>query len=1022
MTRRLPVSQTCTRILFVLFVLLVFFVAITATAQAQTATLTPASRALGSAVVGSLSTTRGTFTLRNTGTVALAVTSISASGDFTATAPCTSVAVGASCTVTVTFTPSATGARTGTLTVVDGAGTQTASLTGTGTAPITVTPATHGFGSVAVGITSAASTITVRNAGTAAISGLSVTSSNALFKMATNTCTSSLAGGASCTVGVTFGPTAIGAQTGNITATYTGVGSPVSATVTGTGVAPISITPTSHNFGSVGEGSTSAATTFTVRNAETAAVPLTITTAAPFAVTGGTCAASVPASSTCTISATFAPTAAAAQTGSITVAFAGAGSPVTAALSGTGVSPITITPTSRAFGNVTQGTTSAARTFTVKNNTTAAIPLTVSSTNTEFAATGCTPSVAAAASCTLSATFAPTATATGAQTGTIAVAYTGTGSPQSVAVTGTAVSPLTVSPTSITFSTTRNVGTPSQPHSVTVSNGTTAAIALGTIAASPAAYAITANTCTTSLAAGASCSVTVVFTPVVVGTTTGTLTIPNGASNSQLVVAMTGGAQVSNLRSIAVTVPSPTLSVGLTEQLTATGTYGSGTTGNVTSVANWTTSNNKVASVSATGLVTGVGGGSATITAAVTETSGTTVTSPAAALTVTSKTITAVTVSAPAASIYPFGTDQFSATAAYSDGTSAPVTATFASSNTGVATISSTSGVATGVLSAAGGTTNITATVSGAPVSAPFVLAVAGVQSVAVTPASPTFPLGLANSALPFGATNNQVQFAAVATYTDGTTATVTSAATWQASPAGVAGVNTAGLATVTGQGATTVTATYGSAGSTLLTVQAPIFETLGACVGAYPSTNCSTSSAATGNPTTPLGLNGTVQLSAVATYSDGSTQNVTNSVGWVSTNSSLVTVNAAGLATAIGFGTVSGTEQAAAIAVYATSTLGTGYTGSVNANTVFIAENPTVAISCPSPTIDMKLLLVVNSTANGGAGYADVPADRANPQLRGDPLRYRGRWNRRDTRSIRWRVPRSLSGRDLCFRRRLLQ
>ena len=465
----------------------------------------------------------------------------------------------------------------------------------------------------------------------------------------------------------------------------------------------------------------------------------------------------MPASSTCTISATFSPTAAAAQTGSITVAFAGTGSPVSLALTGTGVSPITITPTSRAFGNVTQGTTSAAKTFTVKNNTTTAIPLTVTSTNTEFAATGCTTSLAAAASCTLSATFAPTATATGAQTGTIAVAYTGTGSPQSVSVTGTAVSPLTVSPTSISFSTTRNVGTASQPHSVTLTNGTTAAIAIGTIAASPAAYAITANTCTSSLAAAASCTVTVVFTPTVVGTTTGTLTIPNGAANSQLVVAMTGAAQINNLRSIAITVPSPTLAAGLTEQLTATGTYGSGTTGNVTSVANWTSSNSKIASVSTTGLVTGVGAGSVTITAAVTETTGTIVTSPTAAVAVTSKTITSVTVSAPAASIYPLGTDQFSATAAYSDGTSAPVTATFASSNAGVAAINSATGLATGILSAASGTTNITAT-SGGVTSSPFVLSVAGVKSISAASVS--------TSIFPFAT----AQFVATLNYTDGTT------------------------------------------------------------------------------------------------------------------------------------------------------------------------------------------------------------------------------------------------------------
>jgi hypothetical protein len=454
----------------------------------------------------------------------------------------------------------------------------------------------------------------------------------------------------------------------------------------------------------------------------------------------------------------------------------------------------------------------------------------------------------------------------------------------------------------------------------------------------------------------------VVFTPAVVGTTAGTLTTTYGASNSQLVVAMTGGAQVSNLRSVAVTVPAPTLAVGLTEQLTATGTYTGGTTGNVTSAAVWSTSNNKVASVSATGLVTGVGGGSATITAAVTETTGTTVTSPAAAVAVTSKTITSVTVSAPATSIYPFGTDQFSATAAYSDGTSGAVTATFASSNPGVASIGSATGLATGVLSAVAGTTNITATVTGAPVSAPFVLTVAGVQSVAVTPASPTFPLGLANSALPFGSTNNAVQFTAVATYTDGTTATVTSSATWQASPAGVAGVNTAGLATVTGQGATTVTATYGAAGSTQLTVQAPVLESVAVCLGAYPSASCGTSTTSVG---ATLGLNATQQFSALGTYSNGSTQNLTSLATWAAFSPQEVNVNSAGLATVLATdnGAHAITASYGTIAPY------------VDSDTGWITASTTAAISCPSPTIDMKILVVNNAGANAGAGYADFPA-----------------------------------------------
>jgi hypothetical protein len=628
-------------------------------------------------------------------------------------------------------------------------------------------------------------------------------------------------------------------------------------------------------------------------------------------------------------------------------------------------------------------------------------------------------------------------------------------------VTGTAVSPLTVAPTSITFSTTRNVGTPSQPHSVTLTNGTTSAVAIGSIVASPAAYAITANTCTSSLAAAASCTVTVVFTPAVEGTTAGTLTTTYGASNSQLVVAMTGGAQVNNLLSIAVTVPTPTLAAGLTEQLTATGTYAGGTTGNLTSAAVWTTSNNKVASVSATGLVTGVGSGSATITAAVTETTGTTVTSPAAAVAVTSKTITSVTVSALAASIYPLGTDQFSATAAYSDGTSGPVTATFASSNTGVATINGTTGLATGVLSAAGGVTNITAA-SGSVTSAAFVLSVAGVKSISaasaspsifpfataqfaatlnytdgttgvpaagsvtfassnpavatinsssglatgvlsaaggatnitanmagitptpfalnvygvasvtVTPANPTFPLGMASSTGAYGPTNNSVPFTATATYTDlaGTTANVTSTAAWLSSATNVATINTAGTATVTvpagslttSNVSTTISATYGIAGSTLLTVQPPTLKLLSMCLGAYPSATCGTSTTSVG---ATLGLNATQQFSAVGSYSDGSTQNLTSLATWAASTPQEVNVNSAGLATVLATdnGAHAITASYGTIAPY------------VDSDTGWITASTTAAISCPSPTIDMKILVVNNAGANAGAGYADFPA-----------------------------------------------
>ncbi len=76
-----------------------------------------------------------TATLSNAGNAILAITGITASGDFSQTNNCgTSIAAGGSCTITVSFIPTATGSRTGTLTVSDNsaATTQSVTLSGTG--------------------------------------------------------------------------------------------------------------------------------------------------------------------------------------------------------------------------------------------------------------------------------------------------------------------------------------------------------------------------------------------------------------------------------------------------------------------------------------------------------------------------------------------------------------------------------------------------------------------------------------------------------------------------------------------------------------------------------------------------------------------------------------------------------------------------------------------------------------------------------------------------------------------------
>src|SRR5205807_1692537 len=127
----------------------------------------------------STASTPMTVTLTNTGTAALAISSIGPSGDFAATSsgafacptsPAT-LAAGANCTIDVSFTPTASGARTGTLSVVDNAGAtpQTATLTVSTTSPRDALPISSlGFGNQLLSTASTPMTVTLTNTGTAA--------------------------------------------------------------------------------------------------------------------------------------------------------------------------------------------------------------------------------------------------------------------------------------------------------------------------------------------------------------------------------------------------------------------------------------------------------------------------------------------------------------------------------------------------------------------------------------------------------------------------------------------------------------------------------------------------------------------------------------------------------------------------------------------------------------------------------------------------------------------------------------
>ena len=200
--------------------------------------LSPASLTFPDQVVFTTSKAK-TVTLTNTGLGVLNIKSITVTGPFAQTNNCgTTVNPSASCTISVTFKPKTIGTLTGSVSITDNApaSPQKITLTGTGTY-VQLSPTSLNFGNQPVGTKSLAKRITLSNKGsvTVSISSISVTGANAGDFAQTNTCGTSVAAGASCSIRVTFTPSAKGKRTASISVSDNGGGSPQTASVSGTG-------------------------------------------------------------------------------------------------------------------------------------------------------------------------------------------------------------------------------------------------------------------------------------------------------------------------------------------------------------------------------------------------------------------------------------------------------------------------------------------------------------------------------------------------------------------------------------------------------------------------------------------------------------------------------------------------------------------------------------------------------------------------------------------------------------------
>jgi hypothetical protein len=387
---------------------------------------------------------------------------------------------------------------------------------------IRLSPAALAFGNQPTGTTSATKPVTLTNISAAAVSLTSIVPSGD-FAIPSKTCGASLAAGASCIVNVAFNPSITGAVSGDVTVVYPGEGSPQRLGVTGTGQNPITLAPASLAFGSVAVGATSAAKPVTLTNNESIALSITHVASGDYSISTTTCGATLASKASCTMNVTFHPKQNGSVVGAVTVTYNAGLSPQEVLLTGTGTggaaSPLTFNPTLLSFGNVAAGTI-ASHTVTVKNSSAAAVKITAVAASGDYSATGCVTTLAPLGTCIMTVTFKPSVK--GTVYGSVALTDSTVVSPEAYEVLGVGVSPLAASAASLNFGT-LNVGTVSAAQTVTLTNNT--AVALALTRSTSGDFAVAGGSCGAALAAHASCTVLVNFTPTATGAISGALTI-----------------------------------------------------------------------------------------------------------------------------------------------------------------------------------------------------------------------------------------------------------------------------------------------------------------------------------------------------------------------------------------------------------------------------------------------------------------------------------------------------------------
>jgi len=363
------------------------------------------------------------------------------------------------------------------------------------------------------------------------------------------------------------------------------------------------LSPSTLSFGKVEIGRTSLPQTVVLTNTGNATLDISAITIANPTIYPiyKSCPTTLAAGSSCNFAVAFSPTAPGLFVSQVKVFDNAPGSPQVVTVSASSDVPgVALSPTQVNFGTVAEGGTSASQTVTVTNqsdNTLNSLGVTVAGSGFTLA-NQCGTSLPPNGTCTFSVTFSPTGG--GTQTGSVTVTDSDPSSPQLAGLVGTGTSgAVGLSPPFLTFAA-RLVGTTSPGQSFTVTNSGSTPLSMISILAS-GDYAQT-NNCPTSLSAGASCTVTVTFTPSAEGTRRGFVTLSD-TDPTNLQTETIGGTGVNRTSIVSVSPRQASLTFTETKQFQAF-INGGGTTDVTWYVDKIAGGNSQVGTITGSGVYT----------------------------------------------------------------------------------------------------------------------------------------------------------------------------------------------------------------------------------------------------------------------------------------------------------------------------------------------------------------------------------------------------------------------------------